>query len=139
MSAGTSTFRWTEAYRVNVAELDRQHQDLFDAVNELDQALSTGEGEAVIASLLEKLMKYADEHFAAEEALMQQHRFPGLSTHRAQHKVFRHKIAVFLASHRAHKASVPVSLLLFLREWLKDHLLKTDKQYSAFFNARGVE
>lgn len=139
MSAGTGTFRWTEAYRVNVAELDRQHQDLFDAINELDLALSTGEGDVVIASLLEKLMKYAEDHFAAEEALMEKHGFPGLSTHRAQHKVFRHKIAIFLASHKAHKASVPVSLLLFLREWLKDHLLKTDKQYSAFFNARGVE
>jgi hemerythrin len=28
--------------------------------------------------------------------------------------------------------------MLFLHTWLKSHLMKTDKQYSAFLNARGV-
>jgi len=138
MSAATGTFRWTEAYRVNVAEFDRQHQDLFDAINELDQALRTGEGDAVLDPLLDKLMNYALEHFAAEESLMTKHKFPGLQEHREQHELFRHKMAAFLASRKAHKAGVPVSLLFFLRDWLKNHLLKTDKQYSSFLNARGV-
>ena len=48
MSVATSTFRWTESYRVNIAVLDRQHQQLFDTVNELDQALHTGEGKSVV-------------------------------------------------------------------------------------------
>lgn len=70
--------------------------------------------------------------------MMEQHRFPGLSTHRVQHRIFRHKLAVLLADHKTHKAGVPVSLMLFLRDWLKDQLLKTDKLYGAFLNARGV-
>jgi hemerythrin len=39
---------------------------------------------------------------------------------------------------KAGKPGVPVSLLLYMQTWMKEHLSKTDKLYSAFLNARGV-
>ena len=138
MPVATGTFRWTEVYKVNIAALDQQHRELFNAVNELDQALRAGEGNAALDAVLRKLSKYAEEHFAAEEALMAKYAFPGLPMHRAQHDNFRRKIAAFLEDQRAERNGVPVSLLFFIRDWLRDHLLKTDKYYAAFLNARGV-
>jgi hemerythrin len=44
-----------------------------------------------------------------------------------------------MEDYRASKPGVPVKLLLFLHSWLKEHLLKTDKLYSAYLNARGVQ
>jgi hemerythrin len=52
--------------------------------------------------------------------------------------MFRKKIGNMIDDYRASKSGVPVSLLLFLQTWLKDHLLKTDKLYSSYLNARGV-
>jgi hemerythrin len=138
MSHVTCVFRWTDAYRVNIAVLDQQHQELFDVVNGLERALRVGEGNAAIDQILDRLMTYAGLHFAAEESLMERHEFPGLSTHRIQHEMFRNKMMAFLEKHRAAKPGVSVELLLFLQTWLKTHVLKTDKQYSAFLNARGV-
>ena len=138
MSVSSSTFRWTEGYRVNIALLDQQHRQLIETVNELDQALRTGEGKSVVEAVLDKLVEYALVHFTAEERLMQQHDFPGLSTHQTQHEMFRQKIATYLDDQKAGKPGVPVSLLLFMQEWMKQHLLTTDRQYSAFLNARGV-
>ena len=138
MSVSSSTFRWTEGYRVNIALLDQQHRQLIETVNELDQALRTGEGKSVVEAVLDKLVEYALVHFTAEERLMQQHDFPGLSTHQTQHEMFRQKIAIYLEDQKAGKPGVPVSLLLFMQEWMKQHLLTTDRQYSAFLNARGV-
>jgi hemerythrin-like metal-binding protein len=138
MPVASDTFRWTKTYSVNIDLLDRQHQQLIEGINELDHALRAGEGNAALDPLLDKLAKYSLEHFAAEEGLMQEHQFPGLSTHQTQHEMFRRKIADFIDSHKAQKPGVPVSLMLFMRDWLKDHVLKTDKQYSAFLNARGV-
>ena len=123
---------------MHIAALDEQHQRLFDAVNELDQALRMGEGASATDPILKKLVEYSAVHFAAEEALMKQHDFPGLSTHRTQHEMFRHKLSVYLEGQKTAKAGVPVSLMFFLQDWLKQHLLKTDKQYSAYLNARGV-
>lgn len=138
MSVSTTTFHWTECYRVNIVLPDQQHQQLIDTVNELDQALRMGEGKSVVDAVLDKLVEYALVHFTAEERLMQQHDFPGLSTHQTQHEMFRQKIGTYLEDLKAGKAGVPVSLLLFMQEWMKQHLLTTDRQYSAFLNARGV-
>jgi hemerythrin len=138
MSDTKCVFRWTEAYKVNVSVLDKQHQELFDTVNKLERALRVGEGNAAVDGILDRLMTYAGLHFAAEESLMERHEFPGLSTHRAQHETFRKKMMTLLERHRGAKQGVAVELLLFLQTWLKGHVLKTDKQYTAFLNARGV-
>ena len=132
------TFRWTEAFSVNIAIFDQQHQQLIDTMNQLDQALRKGEGKAALNPVLDRLVEYALVHFAAEEALMEQHEFPGLSTHRAQHEEFRKRLAEYLEAHKVGKPGVPVSLLFFMQAWMKEHLSKTDKLYSAFLNARGV-
>jgi hemerythrin-like metal-binding protein len=138
MSDVKVVFRWTGTYKVNVALLDQQHQELFDTVNKLEQVLRVGEGNAAIDGILDRLMNYAELHFAAEESLMERHEFPGLSTHRVQHEMFRKRMVTFIEKHRAAKPGVSVELLLFLPTWLKTHVVRRDKQYSAFLNARGV-
>ena len=138
MSVATGAFHWTEAYSVNIAVLDRQHKQLIDTMNQLDQALRKGEGKAALDSVLDKLAEYALVHFAAEESLMQEHNFPGFFTHRTQHAEFLKRLAEYLEAHKAGKPGTPVSLLFFMQEWMKEHLIKADKLYSAFLNARGV-
>jgi hemerythrin len=138
MSVSTSTFRWTECYRVNIALLDQQHQQLIDTVNELDQALRTGEGKSVVDAVLDKLVEYALVYFTAEGRLMQQHDLPGLVPLIRRSMKCCEKIGTYLEERKAGKPGVPVSLLLFMQEWMKEHFLTTDRQYSAFLNARGV-
>ena len=87
---------------------------------------------------LDKLVEYALVHFAGEESLRKKREFSGLPTHRTQHEMFRQTIASYLEDHEPAEPGVPVSLLLFVQVWLKQHVLKTDKQYSAFLNTRGV-
>jgi len=132
------TFCWTERYSVKIAVLDRQHQALFDTVNELKEALTSGHGSRVVDEVLKKLFHYAGEHFAAEELLMTEHAFPLLETHRAEHRRFTRNIEKFLEDHKAGKTGVPVKLMFFMQSWLQEHLLKTDKAFSAYLNARGV-
>jgi hemerythrin len=138
MTVATSAFNWSERYSVNIAELDRQHQVFLAVVHELNQALAAGEGATVIHSILQRLVEYAQTHFAAEEALMTEHKFPALLTHCAEHDRFAQSVAKFLEDYHAGKAGVPVSLMLFLQTWLKVHILVSDKAYSSFLNARGV-
>lgn len=138
MPTSRSGLRWTQMYSVNIAALDRQHQSLFGTINELNDALSNGDGHAALGRTLRKLVDYSGDHFAAEEALMSEHDFPGLSTHRDEHERFKRSVAQFLQDFEAGKSGVPVSLMLFLQSWLKSHILGSDKSYSAYLNARGV-
>jgi len=136
--ARESAIRWTDAFSVGVESLDQQHQKLFAKVAELSRALSRGEGGTVVDSVLSDLAAYAKYHFADEEALMAQHDFPSLSSHRAAHERFRKQIEGFLTEHRQGRVGVPAQLLMFIQSWLKEHVMHTDKQYSAFLHARGV-
>ncbi len=138
MSVSTQAFRWSEKYAVQVAALDKQHQGLFETVNELNEALGNGEGASVADPVLQKLVDYALTHFAAEEGLMAKHNFPGLLTHHKEHQEFAQKVTSFIEEYRAGRAGVPVELLFFLQSWLREHILKTDEAYSAYLNARGV-
>jgi hemerythrin-like metal-binding protein len=138
MPVASPAFRWTEKYSVHVAVLDQQHQDLFAAVDELNQALAAGEGNQALDAILQKLVDYTISHFVAEESLMEQHGFPGLATHRAQHQMFREKLAAFLEDRRAAKPGIAVALMFFTQNWLTQHVLHIDQQYSAYLNARGV-
>jgi hemerythrin len=138
MPASDTTLCWTEAYSVNIAVLDQQHQELFETVSELDRAVHEGNGKTAVDSVLHKLVHYALSHFLAEESLMREHGFPGLLAHCGQHQMFRAKIAEFLEHHRAGNAGVPASLLFFMHGWLTMHVLQTDKQYGSYLNAHGV-
>jgi len=131
-------YRWTKAHSVNIAVLDKQHERLFETMNELHQALRHGSGSAAIDLVLVRLVDYVQEHFAAEESLMDHFAFPGFAAHKAEHEMFRKKLDGFLNDHRAEKAGVPVSVMLLMQSWRKDHVMTTDKQYSAFLNALGV-
>jgi hemerythrin len=138
MDSSTRAFHWTQQYAVNIAELDRQHQWLFATVNELNEALSAGQGATVTHSVLEKLVQYAQTHFVAEETLMKQHHFPGLEQHKLEHEKFVKDVGKFIEEFKSKKPTVPVSLLMFLEHWLKHHILATDKAYSSYLNERGV-
>src|SRR5579871_764419 len=92
----SGSFRWTDNYKVNIATLDEQHRQLFEAVNALDLALRMGDGMVAIDQVLDKMVDYIGVHFNSEEALMEQHNFPVLSAQKAQHEMFREPIAGFL-------------------------------------------
>ncbi len=132
-------FGWKEIYSVHVAALDRQHQSLFSTINELNDALAKGQGSEVIDRVLNKLVVYTTTHFASEEGLMEKYHFPGLAEHRLKHQELRTRVDEFVKEHEAGKVGVPADLILFLQAWLREHILGTDHQYTAFLNSRGVQ
>lgn len=132
------SFRWEPSCSVNVAELDRQHQQLFSTVTELEHALRAGRADDVINQLLGQVIEHTITHFATEERLMEECGFPGLDAHRRDHQELCQKLTMFNLSNLAGGPDVAAALLSLLQAWLHDHILKTDKEYSSFLNTRGV-
>ena len=129
---------WRPEHSVNIAELDRQHQNLFRIIQNLHQAIAAGRGQEVTAAVLANVVNYTIHHFAAEENLMHQHGFPGIAAHRIEHNTLTLKISRFQKEYAEGKADAAECLLRFLQQWMEEHILKTDKQYVQFFSSRGV-
>jgi hemerythrin len=129
---------WSSSLSVNVAEIDGQHQKLITMMNDLYNAMRTGKGKDAIGPILTSLIEYAGSHFILEEKLMAQHFYPQAAPHKAEHTAFVKKVSDFKKEFDKGTAMLSVELMNFLYDWLKNHIMKTDKAYGPFFNSKGV-
>ncbi|MGO9086188.1 MAG: bacteriohemerythrin [Candidatus Sulfotelmatobacter sp.] len=134
----STAFQWKQSYSVKVMALDNQHKKLFDLINELHHAMSSGHGKDVAGDVLRRLTEYTVSHFRAEEALMEKYNFPGLASHRSEHKALTDKVLAFKKDFDAGTGVVTPQLMTFLQRWITDHIQGVDQRYSDFLNANGV-
>ena len=88
-------FRFTKDCIIGVDQLDKEHQYLFELINDGIDILHNnyiGERYEDIKEILAKLEDYSEEHFAHEEAYMEEICDPELILQRTQHMFFREKI-----------------------------------------------
>lgn len=130
-------FEWNDSYSVKVGILDTQHKKLFKVVQELQDAMKAGHGKEKAGEVLGRLIEYTVYHFGAEEKLMENHGYPALAEHRAEHKALTDKVLAFKKQYEAGNGAI-LPLMTFLQEWLTNHILTVDQKYSDFMNAHGV-
>ena len=100
---------------------------LVQYVNELNQAMLKGAGQDVAAGILNKLVQYTVDHFAREEAIWTKGGLKSLAEHKRTHADLVAKVGKFQKDFLAGKATLTAELMSFLREWLINHVFKTDK------------
>lgn len=121
---------------LNLAEIDRQHQNLTRIIQDLQHAVNAKRGNEIIGAVLAEVVTHTIYHFEAEENLMQRHGFPGIEAHRVEHNAMTLKLLHFQQENEAGKPDAAESLLKLLRDWLEEHTLKRDKEYVQFINAK---
>lgn len=130
--------KWTDDFSVGVARIDEQHKKLISMINRLLREPYARTRSESISDLLSVMTSYASEHFRAEEELMSEYGYPRLEDHKLQHKEFRRKTVEFCNATTIGAASVPDTMLTYLREWLIHHILREDMRYKSFFQNIGV-
>lgn len=130
---------WNENLSVKVAEIDQQHQKLIGIINDLTDAIRRGKGNAVIAEVVRSLIDYAKIHFETEEKYFKQFGYPQAAGHMKEHEEFIRKVTGFEAGTPKGQFGLSIQVLQFLGDWLINHILGTDKAYSAFFNEKGLK
>lgn len=123
---------WEDKYSVGVPSVDTQHKKLIQFTNDLHDAMSQGKGKEVIGRTLDSLVEYTKTHFQDEEKLMEKYKYPLLSAHHLEHMGFVKKVLEFQNQFAAGTATLTVPLMTFLKDWLINHILKTDKQYAPY-------
>jgi hemerythrin-like metal-binding protein len=129
---------WNSSYSVGVKSIDTQHTVLFDILNELHDAMMKGQASNVTSPLLKKLVKYTQEHFAAEEKTLEAAKYPGLRDHQVKHADLIRQVQEYVVRHDKGEITVNMQLMNFLRDWLTNHIQKVDKEYGSWLNSHGV-
>lgn len=125
---------WKEEYALGVPRIDEQHRKLFEIAADIQELLNnqfvTDKYDAIV-EIIEELKRYTIEHFADEEKFMLEHKFPKFLSHKAMHLDFVEKMNAIDLNQIDNEQNLYLKDILgFVLEWLVQHILVDDKQYT---------
>jgi hemerythrin len=138
-SSAAPAFRWSDDFLVGVAEIDEQHRRLFQMIDGFYAALREKRpASEALADLLDGLVEYTRYHFATEERLMARTGFPDSPKHREQHAGFVSTVDNLVDRVSTGQLVLSLEATSFLREWLVNHILKSDKELGGHLITHGM-
>jgi hemerythrin len=131
---------WNDKLSVGVASIDTQHKKLVAMANELYDAMKAGHGKDVLNKTLDGLINYTVTHFKYEEKLFAQTGYAASAPHLKEHEELTKKV---LAIQEKMKGGVSfaqsMEVMEFLKNWLLNHIQRSDKAYGPHLTAKGVK
>lgn len=129
---------WNKDWSVEVEEIDRQHKELVDYMNDLNDAMLSGKGKEVMSKVINSLASYTVEHFSCEEKYFARFGYPETVAHKEEHDLFIQQVTGFKKEFEEGTLTITSSVMGFLRDWLFKHIKRTDRKYISCFQANGV-
>lgn len=132
-------FAWSDTMSVGIAEIDAQHKVLVDILNRLFLAVVQRESNEITIEILDTLVDYTKTHFGLEEKLLQDAGYDQaeFAVHQREHEAFVEKISSAASKHLVEGKSISFEIINFLKRWLQDHILVTDKKYATALQGAG--
>lgn len=120
---------WNDSYALGIAQIDEHHWHLIAMLNDAFGRLGVRDRIGT-EKAIEELVDYAANHFSAEERLMSEHNYPHANLHRQQHAYFIKQISIYRRELTAGRKTLSLDLIVFLKDWLLDHISKSDRAYA---------
>ena len=130
---------WDDELSVGIQEIDEQHKVLVGLVNEMHDAIHARKGSEAAREILKRLADYTKIHFAVEESLFRIFEYPGYEEHKAQHDELIREIHELQDKIDKGEGNISFQLLHFLKMWLTQHILDSDKEYSSHLLSAGIK
>ena len=124
---------WKDSFSVGIEKIDSQHRGLLDLINEIgDLADRQFAAKPEVFTVLNAMVRYAENHFQTEEGYLKKYGYPGLLQQKEAHEAFSE--SVFSMAGELEKASglSLTAILLYLEDWYADHILGFDRGYKDF-------
>ena len=114
---------WQDRFSVGVPAVDHEHRELIEAVGALQTALTGGASQDEIDRALGELMRGISAHFALEEKFMAEHRYDGLTEHKADHERLLDELRDLM---EGHAEGTPDEVSERLGNWFARHFQTHD-------------
>ena len=121
---------WTDALRIGVDAIDKDHQVIVELLNKVSVSQDEGTG---LGSVINELVDYTLFHFRREEMVMKICGYPDFEQHLALHQELRDQVNALADAWTVNRdVETLENLKTFLRNWLFDHILKADSTIAPY-------
>ncbi len=130
--------QWAQDFSVGVKEIDNQHKELFDRINNLDSAMKQGTAKEEVVRLIEFLHKYVTIHFGAEEKYMIDYNYTGYALHKTKHDWFKKEFSDIQIKLDA-EGITPDAIMRsnnLLITWFSNHIRSIDMMLGSFLKSK---
>ncbi|MDA3821505.1 MAG: hemerythrin family protein [Bacteroidales bacterium] len=132
---------WEANLSIGVKAIDEQHKSLFDVLSKLISALFAENINKSVIESMSFLEDYIMRHFADEEDLMREIKYPGIDLQEIEHKRFIleyvRKKEVIMRKEEVTE-SFAMELQSWIGNWLRRHILSEDKKIAEFIEKNHI-
>lgn len=121
---------WSKEYEIGIKKIDDDHKKLVDLIVEFDES-SFGKRKELASKSIHFLSEYAIKHFTSEEEIMKN--WHGNIRNKEEHKEFLQQIEFFQRQLEIKGPLFLETIIMYLKNWLIGHILKTDKGFESFY------
>ena len=130
---------WFSGFSVKIEQFDDEHKRLVQLLNNLYDAMPLGVANKILPTILHELVNYTKTHFKNEEAAFEKYNYPDAEAHKKEHDAFGKKLDRFYKSFNEGSVTLSEDVFNMLHEWVKDHIMQSDKAYTRFLNEAGMK
>lgn len=129
---------WNNILCVNISSIDKQHEQLVNILNNFYHKINKGADKEAVSFVLKELQVYIVYHFSFEENLLVENNYADLNNHINEHEEFINTIFEFEKRLADGDISISLEIAVFIRDWIFNHIMGSDKAYSEYLIKRGV-
>lgn len=129
---------WDKNFSVGVENLDEQHKNIINILNDLYTAIQEKKGNATLYLYFCELIEHATVHFACEETYMQEMEYAGFFDHRIEHDAILDKLIQHKKTYEVCETFLSTEHLQFMRAWMIHHMAFSDQKYAAVGNSQSA-
>jgi len=131
---------WTDELSIGIDSIDEQHKKLVNMINALNEAMLTNSSHELLGKIFTGLAAYTQQHFAYEENMFAEYGYTDSEEHKRQHNELIAQVVELKEQFIENpQGTMSADLMLFLKRWLTNHIMRTDKEYAEFLISKGVK
>jgi len=129
---------WEEKMRLGIPAIDEQHENMFEQLARLTDAITSGACGGKVSEILGFLKDYAETHFLEEEELMTEYGYDGIEEQRQQHAVFKQNVSELLAmlDEKAPAKALAIRIDALLIRYAINHIRNLDFRLVEFIREK---
>lgn len=125
--------QWKDEYFVGHPLIDYDHQTLVNITNELFNCVDQGLSSEEISTTIKYLIDYVEKHFSREESIFLESDYPDSKIHIQKHREIEQVVRGIARQYINDPSAININEVLeFLKKWLTNHIMRTDRSYIPF-------